>query len=92
MVTGAAVGGVAVAVTGKQRRKQAGEIMRKVPDADELSVYYMPFDVGAKEMAGYEPPAGFQLILNDSFGIADIEPDINGGKPESDIKNMGFGL
>lgn len=61
-------------------------------DADELAVYYKPFDMGANVMAGYELPAGFQVILNASLGIANIEPDINGKKPASSTKNMGFGL
>ena len=61
-------------------------------DADELAVYYKPVDMGAKVMAGYELPAGFQVILNASLGIANIEPDFNGLKPASSTKNMGFGL
>ncbi|KAF5047729.1 Outer membrane protein beta-barrel domain protein [anaerobic digester metagenome] len=61
-------------------------------DADELAVYYKPFDMGAKVMAGYELSAGLQIILNASLGIAGIEPSFNGQKPDSSTKNVGFGL
>lgn len=61
-------------------------------DASGLAVYYRPFDMGGKVMAGYEMPFGLQVALNASLGMSNNVPKFNGKEPETTVKHMGFGL
>ncbi len=68
------------------------EFVNDLEDANELTVYYKPFDMGAKVFAGYELAAGLQVMLNASLGIANMEPDYRGEKSDTSTKHVGFGL
>lgn len=58
----------------------------------ENAVYYKPLDFGGNLMAGYEFSNKFSFAINTSLGFANINSKIDGKKPESSTKNIGFGL
>ncbi|MFN8134841.1 MAG: porin family protein [Bacteroidales bacterium] len=63
----------------------------KLNDA-ENAMYYKPMDFGGNLMAGYEFKNKFSFAINTSLGLTNIDSKIEGEKPESSTKNVGFGL
>ncbi len=55
-------------------------------------LYFKPLDAGAQLMAGYELASGLSITLNTSMGLSNLTPKYNGEKPESSVKNVGFGV
>ncbi len=55
-------------------------------------LYGKPWDYGANVMLGYEFLQQFSVQLNAQFGIANLQPDVDGRKPEGHIRNNSYGI
>jgi hypothetical protein len=55
-------------------------------------LYGKPWDYGANVMLGYEFPQQFSVQLNAQFGIANLQPDIDGRQPNGHIRNNSYGI
>lgn len=55
-------------------------------------LYGKPFDYGATFLAGYEFMDTFSVQINAQLGLANLQPAVDGEKPEGKRKNAGFGV
>lgn len=55
-------------------------------------MYGKPWDYGANVMVGYEFFDRFSAQFNVRLGLANLEPDVDGSKPDGTLKNIGFGI
>lgn len=55
-------------------------------------LYGKRWDYGANFTAGYEFFDQFSAQFNIRLGLANLEPDVDGSKPDGTFKNIGFGI
>jgi hypothetical protein len=56
------------------------------------NVYFKRIDMGGNLLFGYEFTNKFSVQLNAQLGLINLDPKVMGDKPESKIKNTGFGV
>lgn len=54
--------------------------------------YGKPWDYGLNFLAGYEFPIGFSIQINAQTGVANLQPESGGEKPDGSLRNRSFGL
>lgn len=59
---------------------------------DDVDVYGKPFDFGLNVLGGYEFSNRFSLQLNGQIGLANIEPNDDGARPDASMKNSSIGI
>ena len=55
-------------------------------------LYGKPWDYGASVLLGYEFANTFAAQLNAQWGVANLQPTVDGATREGKVKNMGFGI
>lgn len=55
-------------------------------------LYGKPLDYGVNLIAGYDFWGSFSLQIQAQFGLANIQPEINGQQPERIFKNRGYNV
>lgn len=55
-------------------------------------LYGKPWDYGANFIAGYGFFDRFSAQFNIRLGLANLEPEVDGTKPDGTFKNIGFGI
>lgn len=55
-------------------------------------LYGRPWDYGASVVLGYEFANTFAAQLNAQWGLANLQPTVDGATRDGKVKNMGFGI